>query len=112
MNFGKYDSPIKFQALRRLRWGEAAALKEEAIFDNKVHIKRSIHGATKSRSGVREVPYFGNAKPFPKSRVTIAQVLEPHGVTIHSLRKSYAYFLKSNGVHLTTVAGLWGKAIQ
>lgn len=107
-NFGKYDSHIKFLALHGLRWGEAVALKEDDIFDDKVHIKRSIHGTTKTQSGIREVPYFGHFKAFPKSRITIANALEPHGVTIHSLRKTYAYFLKSNNVHVTTAAKFMG----
>lgn len=108
VSFGKYDSQVKFLALHGLRWGEAAALTEDDIFDEKVHIKRSVHGATKTRSGIREVPYFGYFKPFPKSRITLAQVLKPHGVTIHSLRKTYAYFLKSNRVHVTTAARFMG----
>ena len=107
-NFGKYDSHIKFLALHGLRWGEAVSLTPEDISDNKVHIQRSIHGATKTQSGVRTVPYFGYFKLFPKTRVPIADALKPYGVTIHSLRKSYAYFLKSNGVHVTTAAKFMG----
>lgn len=107
-NFGKYDSHIKFLALHGLRWGEAAALAEVDIFDDKVHIKKSIHGPTKTESGVRTVPYFGYFKVFPKTRVPIANALKPYGVTIHSLRKSYAYFLKSNNVHVTTAAKFMG----
>jgi integrase len=57
---------------------------------------------------VRTVPYFGYFKLFPKTRVPIADALKPYGVTIHSLRKSYAYFLKSNGVHVTTAAKFMG----
>ena len=38
----------------------------------------------------------------------IAKALEPYGVTIHSLRKTYAYFLKSNNVHVTTAAKFMG----
>ena len=107
-NFGKYDSHIKFLALHGLRWGEAVSLTPEDISDNKVHILRSIHGATKTQSSVRTVPYFGYFKLFPKTRVPIADALKPYGVTIHSLRKSYAYFLKSNGVHVTTAAKFMG----
>lgn len=107
-NFGKYDAHIKFLALHGLRWGEAVSLTPEDISDNKVHIQRSIHGATKTQSGVRTVPYFGYFKLFPKTRVPIADALKPYGVTIHSLRKSYAYFLKSNGVHVTTAAKFMG----
>ena len=107
-NFGKYDSQIKFLALHGLRWGEAAALKNSDILDDKVSIKRSIHGATKTVAGVRQVPYFGYFKEFPRTRVPIAKALKPYGVTIHSLRKTYAYFLKSNNVHVTTAAKFMG----
>jgi integrase len=107
-NFGKYDSHVKFLALHGLRWGEAAALKNSDISDNKVSIKRSIHGATKTMAGIRQVPYFGYFKEFPRTRVPIAKALEPYGVTIHSLRKTYAYFLKSNNVHVTTAAKFMG----
>ena len=107
-NFGKYDSHIKFLALHGLRWGEAVALKNSDISEDKVSIKRSIHGATKTIAGVRQVPYFGYFKEFPRTRVPIAKALEPYGVTIHSLRKSYAYFLKSNNVHVTTAAKFMG----
>jgi integrase len=31
-----------------------------------------------------------------------------YGVDIHSLRKTYAYFLKTNQVHVTTAAKLMG----
>jgi integrase len=107
-NFGKYDSQIKFLALHGLRWGEAAALKNSDISDNKVSVKRSIHGATKTVAGVRQVPYFGYFKEFPRTRVPIANALKPYGVNIHSLRKTYAYFLKSNNVHVTTAAKFMG----
>ncbi len=107
-NFGKYDSQVKFLALHGLRWGEAVALKNSDISEDKVSIKRSIHGATKTVAGVRQVPYFGYFKEFPRTRVPIAKALEPYGVTIHSLRKTYAYFLKSNNVHVTTAAKFMG----
>ena len=45
-NFGKYDEQIKFLALHGLRWGEAVALTKEDIYDEKVHVTKSIHGAT------------------------------------------------------------------
>jgi integrase len=107
-NFGKYDSQVKFLALHGLRWGEAVALKNSDISDDKVSINRSVHGATKTVAGVRQVPYFGYFKEFPRTRVPIAKALEPYGVTIHSLRKTYAYFLKSNNVHVTTAAKFMG----
>ena len=107
-DFGKFDSHIKFLALHGLRLGEAVALKAEDIFDEKVHVNKSMYGPTKTESGVREVPYFGYFKQFPKTRVAIAKLLSEHGVTIHSLRKTYAYFLKTNDVHVTTAAKFLG----
>jgi len=67
-----------------------------------------MYGPTKTPSGVREVPYFGHFKQFPKTRVGIARALEEYGVTIHSLRKTYAYILKTNNVHVTTAAKFLG----
>ena len=72
-DFGKFDSHIKFLALHGLRWGEAVALKIEDIYDEKVHINKSMYGPTKTESGVREVPYFGYFKQFPKTRVATAK---------------------------------------
>jgi len=107
-NFGKFDSHIKFLALHGLRWGEAVALRESDIYEGKVYINKSMYGPTKTQSGVREVPYFGYFKQFPKTRVGIARGLCKYGVTIHSLRKTYAYFLKTNDVHVTTAAKFLG----
>jgi len=107
-DFGKYDQQLQFLALHGLRWGEAVALKAEDIYDDKVHINKSMYGPTKTESGVREVPYFGYFKQFPKTRVAIAKTLAQYGVTIHSLRKTYAYFLKTNDVHVSTAAKFLG----
>jgi len=107
-DFGRFDSHIKFLALHGPRWGEAVALRDSDIYDEKVHITKSMYGPTKTPSGVREVPYFGYFKQFPKTRVGIAQTLSELGVTIHSLRKTYAYFLKTNDVHVTTAAKFLG----
>jgi integrase len=107
-NFGKFNSHIKFLALHGLRWGEAVALRESDIYDEKVHINKSMYGPTKTQSGVREVPYFGYFRQFPRTRVGIAGALAEFGVTIHSLRKTYAYFLKTNDVHVTTAAKFLG----
>jgi integrase len=107
-DFGKYDSQIKFLALHGLRWGEAVVLTQEDIRDDKVYITKSKAGPTKTSAGNRVVPYFGFFKPFPKSRHAIANKLQEYGVTIHSLRKTYAYFLKSNQVHVTAAAKFLG----
>jgi len=109
-DFGKYQSHIKFLALHGLRWGEAVVLTHDDIRDGLVHINRSIHGDTKTAAGVRTVPYLRYFHPFPKTRKPIARVLKPFGVNIHSLRKSYAYILKSNDVHVTTAQKLLGHA--
>jgi integrase len=107
-DFGKYDNQIKFLALHGLRWGEAIVLTEDDVKDDKVYITKSKAGPTKTSSGNRIVPYFGYFKPFPKSRHAIANKLQEYGVTIHSLRKTYAYFLKSNQVHVTAAAKFLG----
>lgn len=107
-NFGKYDACIKFLALHGLRWGEAVALTQEDIYDQKVHITRSIHGVTKTQAGVRTIPYLGYFRPLPKTPKPLRAALDPYSVNIHSLRKTYAYFLKSNDVHVTTAAKFMG----
>lgn len=107
-HFGKFDQYIKSLALHGLRWGEAVALRGSDIHDQKVHINKSKYGPTKTEAGVRSVPYFGYFIQFPKTRAAIAAELGKHGVTIHSLRKTYAYFLKSNNVHVTTAAKFLG----
>ena len=45
---------------------------------------------------------------FPKSPKTLRKVLKPYGVDIHSLRHTYAYLLKQQGVHVTTAQRLLG----
>jgi integrase len=47
---------------------------------------------------------------FPRYQDRIADALRPYGVTVHSLRKTYAYILKQSGVHVTTAAKLLGHA--
>ena len=110
INLGKYSEQIKFLALHGLRWGEAVALRQEDIYEGLVHINKSVHGATKTKAGVRVVPYVGHFKKFPKTRKPLAKILNANGVNIHSLRKTYAYVLKSNGVHVTTAQRLMGHA--
>ena len=108
INFGRQNERIRFLALHGLRWGEAAALTFEDIHDGFVHINKSIHGATKTRAGNRKVPYIGHFDPFPKTQLTVAEALKPYGVTVHSLRKTYAYSLKTSNVHVTTAQKLLG----
>ena len=108
LDFGRQNDRIRFLALHGLRFGEAAALTAEDIYDGKVHITKSKYGPTKSSAGVRAVPYLGHFDPFPKYQLTIAEKLAPHGVTVHSLRKTYAYSLKVAKVHVTTASKLMG----
>jgi len=108
LSFGKYTTQIRFLALHGLRWSEAVALKPEDIRDNRIYVTKSIHGQTKSRAGVRVVPLISPFKPLPATRKALRRVLQPYGVTIHSLRHSYAYLLKSKGVHVTTAQRLLG----
>jgi hypothetical protein len=42
------------------------------------------------------------------SDFTVRKVLDPHGIHIHSLRHTYAYILKSQGIHVTTAQKLMG----
>jgi integrase len=109
-HFGPYDTQIRFLALHGLRWSEAMALTEGDIKDDFVYIDKSIHGATKSITSNRRVPYLGHFKPLPKSRHALSRQLSKHGVNIHSLRKTYAYILKRNGIHVTTAQKLMGHA--
>jgi integrase len=107
-DFGAYTTQIRFLALNGLRWGEAVVLTESDIRDGRIYVNKSIHGGTKSQNGNRVVPMVGEFKPFPKSPKTLRRALEPHGVHIHSLRHTYAYILKSQGIHVTTAQKLMG----
>lgn len=107
-SFGKYTSHIRFLALHGLRWSEAVALTVEDIKDDRVWINKSIHGQTKSKAGIRSVPLVSPFKVLPKSPKTLRKVLKPYGVDIHSLRHTYAYLLKQQGVHVTTAQRLLG----
>ena len=108
IDFGKQTKRIQFLALHGLRYGEAAALRPEDCYDGMVHITKSKYGPTKTRSGVRAVPQLAEYVEFKKNQNPIARVLKPYGVTVHSLRKTYAYTLKKSNVHVTTAAKLMG----
>lgn len=107
-NFGTYDTQIKFLAAHGLRWSEALALTSDDFRDGRISVTKSIHGESKSKSSVRVVPQLTDFKKFPRSPKTLKRVLDPHGVCIHSLRHSYAYLLKQQGVHVTTAQRLLG----
>ncbi len=107
-SFGKYTPHIRFLALHGLRWSEAVVLTINDIRDDRVWINKSVHGQTKSKAGIRSVPLVSPFKVFPKSPKTLRKVLKPYGVDIHSLRHTYAYLLKQQGVHVTTAQRLLG----
>jgi integrase len=107
-DFGKYTSCIRFLALHGLRWSEALALTSEDIRDGRIYVSKSLHGQTKSKSGIRTVPLVCELPVFPSSPKTLRRALAPYGVTIHSLRHTYAYLLKQQGVHVTTAQRLLG----
>ncbi len=107
-HYGKYDVQIRFLALHGLRWSEAMALQPDDFRDGRVYINKSIHGATKSQSGIRSVPHVSEFKFLPATPKALRLKLAPYGVGIHSLRHTYAYILKSQGVHVTTAQKLLG----
>lgn len=107
-HFGDYTPHIRFLALHGLRWSEAVALTLDDIWDDRVWINKSIHGQTKSKAGIRSVPLVSPFTVFPRSPKTLRKVLKPYGVDIHSLRHTYAYLLKQQGVHVTTAQRLLG----
>ena len=108
IDFGAQTKRIHFLALHGLRFGEAAALTFNDIKDGRVFIKRSKWGETKTPAGIRSVPLLSEFQPFPKYQGGIAKALAPYDVTVHSLRKTYAYILKSSQVHVTTASKLMG----
>jgi len=107
-DFGGQTARIHFLALHGLRYGEAAALTADDIYDGLIHVTKSKYGPTKTRAGVRNVPLLAPFEPFPLNQRSIAKALAPHGVTVHSLRKTFAYTLKSANIHVTTAAKLMG----
>lgn len=110
LDWGKYNNQIRFLALHGLRWSEAAALTEADIHDGYVWVSKSVHGSVKSNSSNRKVPYLGYFEKFPATYKTMRLAANKHGVTIHSFRRTYAYLLKTQQVHVTTAQKLLGHA--
>ena len=108
LDWGRYNNQIRFLALHWLRWSEAAALTSGDIKDGSVLVSRSVYGACKSKSSVRRVPYLGYFEKFPKSYKPLQKCANMHGVTVHSFRRSYAYLLKTQKIHVTTAQKLLG----
>ena len=108
LDWGRYNNQIRFLALHGLRWSEAAAICEEDIHDGYVWVSKSVYGEVKSKTSVRKVPYLGHWEPLPKTYKPIRLAANKHGVTVHSFRRTYAYLLKTKGVHVTTAQRLLG----
>ena len=107
-DFGKYVCQIRFLAAHGLRWSEALALTPLDFKDGRILVTKSIHGESKSKSSVRVIPQLTDFAEFPRSPKTLRNVLAPYGVCIHSLRHTYAYLLKQQGIHVTTAQRLLG----
>jgi len=52
--------------------------------------------------------YYQNLLSFLEPQNHYGESLDPYQVQIHSLRHTYAYLLKSSGVHVTTAQRLLG----
>jgi integrase len=107
-DWGAYNDHIRFLALHGLRWSEAAALTEEDIHDGYVWVNKSTHGQCKSKSSIRKVPYLGYFQEFPRSYKPLRKAANLNGINLHSLRRTYAYLLKTQQVHVTTAQKLLG----
>jgi integrase len=108
IDWGRYNEQIRFLALHGLRWSEAAAIKESDIRDGFVWVSKTVNGACKSKSSVRKIPYLGNYSQLPLTYKPLQKCANKHGVTVHSFRRTYAYLLKTEGVHVTTAQKLLG----
>lgn len=107
-SWGRYDEQIRFLALHGLRWSEAVAITESDIRDGFVYISKSVYGPCKSKSSIRKVPYLGHFEQLPITYKPLQKCANLHGVTVHSFRRTYAYLLKTQGVHVTTAQRLLG----
>jgi len=107
-DWGRYNEQIRFLALHGLRWSEAAAIRESDIRDEFVWVSKTVNGACKSKSSVRKVPYLGHFLQLPLTYKPLQKCANKEGVTVHSLRRTYAYLLKTQGVHVTTAQKLLG----
>ena len=106
--WGRYNEQIRFLALHGLRWSEAAVITEDDIRDGFVFSSKSVYGPCKSKSSIRKVPYLGHFEPLPITYKPMQKCANLHGVTVHSFRRTYAYLLKTQGVHVTTAQRLLG----
>jgi integrase len=108
LDWGKYNNQVRFVALHGLRWSEAVVLTDTDIRDGYVWVSKSVHGDVKSKSSNRKVPYLGFFEPLPKCYKAFRKAVNKHGIAVHSLRRTYAYLLKTQGIHVTTAQKLLG----
>ena len=108
LDWGRYNDQIRFLALHGLRWSEAAALTQVDVREGFVWVNKTVNGLCKSKSSVRKVPYLGHFTQFPKSYKPLQKTVNQHGITVHSLRRTYAYLLKTEGIHVTTAQKMLG----
>lgn len=112
IEFGRYTPLVYFLASHGLRWSEARALQPADIHDGYVYITKSAEGLPTKSGRERRVPYLGFFAPdWPRSYKWCRLTLQDRaGVTIHSLRKTYAHSLKTAGVHPQVAQKLLGHA--
>jgi integrase len=108
LDWGRYNEQIRFLALHGLRWSEAAVITDEDIHDGFVWVNKTINGLCKSKTSIRKIPYLGHYKPLPRSYKPMQKAANIHQITVHSLRKTFAYLLKQQGVHVSTAQRLLG----
>jgi integrase len=108
LEWGRYNNQVRFLALHGLRWSEAAAIRDSDIRDGFVWVSKTVNGACKSKSSVRKIPYLGHFAQLPLTYKPLQKCANKQGVTVHSLRRTYAYLLKTQGVHVTTAQKLLG----
>ena len=73
-------------------------------------ITKSVYGEVKRKTSIRKVPYLGYWEVLPRTYKPVRLAANKHGLTVHSFRRTYAYLLKSEGVHVTTAQKLLGHA--
>ena len=108
LDWGKYNNQVRFVALHGLRWSEAVVITENDIRDGFLYVSKSYYGDVKSKTSNRKIPYLGYFAPLPKSYKTFRKAVNKHGITVHSLRRTFAYLLKTQGIHVTTAQRLLG----
>lgn len=112
LDLGKHQNKYFFLATHGLRISEALVLTHDDIKDGYVHINKSVYGPLTKSGKERRVPYVGYFEEgWLKTRRGMNYLLKKNaGVTLHSLRKTYAHLLKTSGVHPQVAQKLLGHA--